>query len=325
MSGNSQMRAGQVTQQPAAGRYRHEAFLYSGLAEFLAGTVSFLRPAIEAGDPALVVVSRQKIELLRQELGAGASRVSFADMTEIGANPARIIPAWRAFVQANDGAAQLYGIGEPVYPGRSPMELAECQLHEALLNVAFASATPFWLLCPYDLAALASDVIEQVQHSHPVIARVEAREASSTFRHLDEASPFHRPLPARPPDVAGMVFRPGELALVRTYVARRAEQAGLAQRRASDLVLAVNEIATNSLRHGGGQGELRVWAENGTLICEISDRGHVTAALAGRLAPALGTQDGGGLWLANHLCDLMQIFSAPDGTTIRLYQAADQG
>jgi anti-sigma regulatory factor (Ser/Thr protein kinase) len=87
------------------------------------------------------------------------------------------------------------------------------------------------------------------------------------------------------------------------------------------LVLAVNEIATNSLQHGGGQGELRVWPEDGGLVCEISDRGHITSALAGRLPPSLDGADGGGLWLANHMCDLVQIFSSSGGTAIRLLQS----
>jgi hypothetical protein len=30
--------------------YRHEAFLYSGTAEFLAGTMSFISRAVDAGD-----------------------------------------------------------------------------------------------------------------------------------------------------------------------------------------------------------------------------------------------------------------------------------
>src|SRR5580700_10418626 len=44
-------------------------------------------------------------------------------------------PAWRW--AGCPAAAQLRGIGEPIHPERSPSELAECQLHEALLNVAF--------------------------------------------------------------------------------------------------------------------------------------------------------------------------------------------
>jgi len=306
--------------RPAVGSYRHEALLYSGLAEFRAGAGSFLRRAIAADAPALAMVSRDKMELLRRDLGAGASRVGFTDMAEAGSNPARIIAAWAEFVRSHDGAAQLYGIGEPVYPGRSPAELAECQLHEALLNIAFDAATPFWLLCPYDLEALAADVIGAAEQHHPFLARAGHQQASGAFQLIDPDSPFDRPVPARPAGVPSFAFGPGDLGRVRGYVARRARLAGLARQPAVALVLAVNEIATNSLQHGGGHGELRVWPEDGCLVCEISDSGHITSALAGRLPPSLDGADGGGLWLANHMCALVQIFSSSGGTAIRLLQ-----
>ena len=58
-------------ERPVSG-YRHEAFLYSGMTEFLAGTTSFIRRAVSAGDPVLVIVSGPKIELIRRELGPDA-------------------------------------------------------------------------------------------------------------------------------------------------------------------------------------------------------------------------------------------------------------
>lgn len=314
------MSAASAALQPAPDQYRHEALLYSGVAEFRTAAASFLRRAISEDAPALVMVSSDKVELLRRDLGAEPGQVEFTDMAEAGSNPARIIAAWQTFVRAHDGAGQLYGIGEPVYPGRSPAELAECQLHEALLNVAFDAATPLWLLCPYDLEALAAEVIGEAEQHHPFLARGESQEASSTYQPIDPGRPFERPAPDRPVGIESLSFAVGDLGRVRTYVARRAQLGGLARKPAVALVLAVNEIATNSLQHGGGRGELRVWSEDGSVICEISDRGHITSALAGRLPPALDGADGGGLWLANHMCDLVQIFSSPDGTAIRLHQ-----
>ena len=304
---------------PASG-YRHEALLYSGLAEFLTGTLSFIRRAVSAGDPILVVVSRAKIGMLRQDLGADAEHVSFADMADVGDNPARIIAAWRAFVQAHAGAPQLWGIGEPIYPERSPTELAECQLHEALLNVAFDASTPFWLLCPYDLEALTADIIDEAHRNHPFVARGEDRRACSAFQPVDLADPFARPLLPRPSDAASLSFESGDLRRVRAFVTEHAQRAGLGQEPAAGLVLAVNEIATNSLRYGGGQGELHVWADRDSVVCEVADQGHITSPLAGRLPPADASQGGAGLWLANQLCDLMQICSSPDGTAVRVYQ-----
>jgi anti-sigma regulatory factor (Ser/Thr protein kinase) len=312
-----------MTQAPlpeTASGYRHEAFLYSGPDEFLVGAVSFIRRAIQAGDPILVVVSQAKIGRLRRELAGDAERVRFADMADVGGNPGRIIAAWRAFVAEHAGAPQVWGIGEPVHPDRSPTELAECQLHEALLNVAFDASTPFWLLCPYDLEALTADVIDEAQRTHPFIARGDDRQAGASFRPVDVTDPFARTVPAGPPDAARMSFERGGLRRMRAFVAGQAQRAGLDEKAASAMVAAVNEVATNSLQHGGGHGELRVWKDERSVVCEVSDDGHITSPLAGRLPPVLAAGDGGGLWLANQLCDLVQIYSSADGTAVRVYQ-----
>ena len=54
-------------------------------------------------------------------LGDAARGVQFADMHQIGRNPARNIPAWRDFVDRNVAAGRgVRGIGEPIWAGRSP-------------------------------------------------------------------------------------------------------------------------------------------------------------------------------------------------------------
>lgn len=310
------------TQAPAARtgtQYRHEALLYSGLGEFLDATTAFIRRAVAQREPILVVVSQLKIGLLRRRLGPDADRVEFADMAVVGGNPARIIATWRKFAAAHRGSAQLWGIGEPVYPERSPVELAECHLHEALLNVAFEADTPFWLLCPYDLEALAADVIGEAHRTHPFVAHGEGRGESSVFRQVDLAGPFDRPVPPRPPGTASLSFGSADLGSVRAFVARQARRAGLSDAGAEALILGVNEIATNSIRHGGGRGELHTWTEGDCLVCEVSDSGHITSPLVGRVRPALDAAGGGGLWVANQVCDLIQIYSSQRGTVVRAW------
>ena len=140
----------------AHARYRHEAFFYTGPDEFMAGTVPFLRDAVAADEAVLVVLDTAKITTLRGALGADADRIEFADMTQVGANPARIIPLWQDFILRHSGdERRIRGIGEPIWAGRSPAELAECRRHEELLNVAFDDPA-FTLLCPYDSAVLES-------------------------------------------------------------------------------------------------------------------------------------------------------------------------
>jgi len=312
------MRVTQAAPGRAVSGYRHEAFLYSGMAEFLAGTTSFIRRAVQAGDPVLVIVSAPKIELIQRELGADADQVDFSDMARLG-NPARIIAAWREFVEKHTGASQLWGIGEPIYPERSPAEVAECQLHEALLNVAFDADTPFSLLCPYDLEALPGDVIDEALRTHPFVVGT-TRQAASAFQPLDVAGPFARPLSARPADAAHMPFETGDLGRLRSFLTGQAALAGLDEERTAALVMALNEIATNCLRHGGGHGEMYIWRDHGSLVCEVSDQGHITSPLVGRLRPTLDHGFGAGLWLANQLCDLVQIHSSANGTAIRVYK-----
>lgn len=301
--------------------FRHEALLYSGDAGFLDGTLPFVREGVAAGEPVLVVVSAERIRGLRSALGDDADRVCFTDMAEVGKNPARIIPAWRAFLDDNGGGTRrLRGIGEPIWSTRSPAELAECQRHEALLNVAFVGSGPWWLLCPYDVASLPADVIHEAERTHPYVAERGSHRTSHACRDLEAmAAPFDAPLPPPPVPHLEMAFDADDLPSLRRLVADRAGRVGLAASGTDELVLAVHEVAANSVRHGGGRGVLRIWQEDDRLVCEVTDSGHIVEPLIGREQPPLDGPSGRGLWLVNQLCDLVQLRSYPHGTVVRIH------
>jgi anti-sigma regulatory factor (Ser/Thr protein kinase) len=300
--------------------FRHEALLYAGLDGFLDATLPFLRGAVDAREPTLVVVSAAKIARLRAELGPSADHIIFADMREVGLNPARIIPAWRAFFDRHAPAGgRLRGVGEPIWAQRSAEELVECQRHEALLNLAFAEAKDFWLLCPYDIDALDAAVIEAAHYSHPVILEDGSESQSATYVDLEAvAAPFADPLAAAPAGAHELAFTTGTLAAVRAFVAVHAAAAGLGEPQGSDLVLAVNEIATNSVRYGGGRGVVRLWLDGDALVCEVVDSGGITEPLAGRKQPTSGQMGGHGLWLVNQICDLVQVRVFAKGGAVRM-------
>ena len=310
-----------IDPSPADG-FRHEALLYAGTDGFLEGTLPWIRDAVAAEEPTLVVVSAAKIGRLRDELGpAAAEQVTFADMADVGINPARIIPAWREFVEASSGQGRrLRGIGEPIWAQRSPAELVECQRHEALLNLAFAGAEDFWLLCPYDVDALDPEVIAKAHHSHPVMVADGESHDSSTYHDLQAVTaPFGEPLPEPPADAEVLPFTSGTLSSVRRLVNLRAAAAGLSLERAGDLVLAVNEVATNSVRHAGGGGVLRMWQADDALICEVADDSRIADPLAGRRRPPSGQSGGHGLWLCNQICELVQLRTFATGSVVRLH------
>jgi len=300
--------------------FRHEALLYAGEDELVARLDPFVREGLAAGDAVMVAVSDRKIGRLRDALGPAAGGVTFADMDEIGGNPGRIIHAWHEFAEPHLREDRpVRGVGEPISAARSADELVECQRHEELLNVAFASSPGWTLVCPYDTATLAPDVIAECRCSHPYVRENDVVEPSGDYRGLEAISePFAKPLgePDATPDE--LAFDLSRLVDVRRSVAEAAGRAQLDDDRAQDLIVAVHEVAANSVRHGGGTGLLRTWSGGAGVTCEIRDAGVITEPLAGRLRPQDAAGGGNGMWLANQLCDLVQVRSSQTGTIVRL-------
>ncbi len=114
------------------------------------------------------------------------------------------------------------------------------------------------------------------------------------------------------------------LAALRDVAIRTARHAGLDIERAQHFALAVNEVATNTIVHAGGSGQVTiVQDDNRQLFADISDSG------SGLTGPGLtGPEDiplppaervgGRGLWLVRQLCDAVQIRSTGRGTVVRL-------
>ena len=307
--------------RPSHDGYRHEAFLWSGDDQFVAGTVSFVREGLEGGQAVMAALTRPRAQLLREALGPDARAVEFVDMEQLGANPSRIIPAWQAFADERivDGRP-VRGIGEPIWPARREVEVAECQLLEGLLNMAVHPDTPLWLLCPYDVQSLPEAIVEEAHRSHPVVLDIEAHRGSTAYGGAHHVGTlFEEDLPWVDVVVAHRPFGEGDFAAVRRDVADHASSAGVDADRCDDLVLAVHEVAVNSVRYGTGGGELRIWQEDRALVCEVRDRGRIADPMTGRRRPGDDVVRGRGLWMANQLCDLVQVRSGPTGTTVRLH------
>jgi anti-sigma regulatory factor (Ser/Thr protein kinase) len=303
--------------------YRHEAFFYDSGDEFYDVTLRFVRQAVDAEQAILVALAAPKIDRLRSELGGLSDAVLFADMDVMGENPARIIPAWSDFLKSGTRTGGgVRGIGEPIVAGQSPAQLSERHRHEALLNLAFADleSTDFRLLCPYDTSTLDHDTLDEARRTHPLVQEHGTSSPSPDYPGaMALAEPCGQTLADPPGPTAWYPFGEGDLAEVRGRVIRHAQEAGMADERLADLVVAVNEIATNSLRYGGLRGELRIWEDSGSLLCEIRDSGSLTDPLVGRQRPPLQAGGGRGLWLANQLCDLVQIRTLGNGTLIRTH------
>ena len=303
----------------APGTFGHEAMLYSGAAEFVGLAVSFLAPAVRAGDPALVLVEPHKQSLLREALGPAGHAVSYADVRAAGRNPAHLIPIWRKFVEDSTPHLALWGISEHMWAERSAAEVAECHQLEALLNLALADATTLTLACPVDVSTVQVDAVTAAVRGHPDVRTAGGTDANPAYELADPRRLLSEPLPAAPVDAEAIVFTGNDLRMVRSHVGAAAAALGFGPDRAADVALAVDEVATNSSRYGGGGGSLHMWAEDGGLVCEVRDGGRLSDPLVGRRRPATRQVGGRGLWIANQLCDLVQIRSTGEGTVVRLF------
>ncbi|HEY3611645.1 MAG TPA: anti-sigma factor RsbA family regulatory protein [Pseudonocardiaceae bacterium] len=300
--------------------FAHPAFFYRGHAEYLAGTVPFITDGLAAGEPVAVAVPSPRLDVLRSALGPAARDVLLLDMTVVGRNPGRIIPGvLRAFADEHpDRHVRI--IGEPIWPARSAMEYPACAQHEALINDAFTGRR-ITILCPYDAAHLAEHVLADAARTHPVLVDGNGTRDSRCFAPAEVVTDYNTPLP--PPSHARTVaVTVTGLPDLRRTAAAFGLRRGLTAERTQDLVLAVTELATNSIEHAVSTATVLLGGTADDVVCQVRDTGHIADPLAGRRPAAGGQQRGRGLLLVNHLADLVRVHTTATGTTIEAHFTA---
>jgi anti-sigma regulatory factor (Ser/Thr protein kinase) len=307
--------------QVAGQGLRHAALFFRGPADYLASVTVFLQAAVDRSEPVLAALPGERAREVRRALGASAGRVTVADMAELGRNPAAILPAIQAFADQHPGQRVSY-LGEPAWPDRRSAEYVEVARHEALINLALAD-TPISILCPYG-QRLPDTVRDDARCTHPTVIEQGASHASGEYLGMRGVpARCELPLPAPPPGATTVTYQ-ADLRPLRALVAARALAAGLAEGGASDLVLAVSELAANTLRHATGSGTLSVWTQSGQILCEVRDSGWIADPLAGRRRPPEHPTGRQGLWVVNQVCDLVELRSGQAGTTVRLHMNLPQ-
>jgi hypothetical protein len=201
-------------------------------------------------------------------LGPAADQVAFVDMAELGRNPAKIIPAWQKFIDTEAGGNRpARGVGEPIWAGRHTDELIECQLHEALLNVAVDPLTPFWLVCPYDAERLDPSVIDEAYRSHPVLIEADAYRGSTQYAgraHLEAM--LGSELPALQGEPTTIPFTAKNLDRLPTFLKLEGHVAGLTLKQATGLAAATHGLAAGSLGRGATGGVIRMWRDRTSVV-----------------------------------------------------------
>lgn len=295
--------------------YQHEALPYNGQAEFISSCVDLARDGFAADERMIFLAAAGKLAAVRDTLGSDGAEITFVDTDLHGRNPSRITTLLDNF-QSRGAGRPMLGVSEQVLAEQRPAALREAQFADSLLNTTAVQGWPLPLVCLYDCSSLDDDAVSEMHRSHP---GVRGQPDNLAYNASLAEQLFTDPLPEPPGSASVRHIDASQLAAVRDSVRQLGTHGGLAAERAEDLVLAVNEIVTNSVRHGGGECRLSTWQDRDAVMCEVRDAGVIDDPMVGRLAPAPTSPTGRGLWLANHLCDLVQVRSSQAGTTVRLH------
>lgn len=191
---------------------------------------------------------------------------------------------------------------------------------DAAMNVALADL-PVRLTCFYPELPLHLEILDGAHRNHPLLL-VDGQPRPNPGHLAPRAVLTARPAPAPvllgPPDLR-LEFSAWKLHEVRKYVERAMKAAAYEIERAEDIVLAINEVATNAVEHGTPEARLSLWAGPDGLVVEIDDGGTLRDPLPGLQAPHPAEPRGRGIWIARQVCDTLHVWADERGTHVRMH------
>ena len=298
----------------------HEAFVYEGDDDYVGVLVPLMTAALAADSRVIAVVPPRSAGLLRCALGDTAAGARWVDARDWYRRPSRTIAGYARTLAELPAGASAFVIGEVPF-GDAPDRLAWTR-YEAALNRALDRHAAH-VVCPYDARALPSAVTHDARRTHPHLQGGDGSRPSGAYVEPEDLlRELARPVvaPAGPPDV--VVDLDGSIAVARRAFAAAAMVWGLTAGRADELSLAVSEVVTNAVVHGGGVASLRVWCRH-DLTCVVDDGGAGNDdPLLGYVPPLPGSLGGYGLWVTRQLFDRTELGRSPAGG-LRVLLAVD--
>ena len=303
--------------------FHHEAVFYTSDDEYLDGLFADICEAVDGDGAVLVAVSEAKAQLLRDALGDRVDRVQFTDMERLGRNPACIIPAWREFVRdAGPGPLRRRRRAGLARPQRrraggvpAPRVAAQPRVRRPAASGGCCAPTtsgrstrPCW-------------------RAPATTTRTWSRTASRTpASRYDRAAGVHgvgrRAAAAVAPPRRARVHPPTTSRSCGRSSRDRATQRRLCPRTGSPTSCwPSTSWPPTRCDTAAATVSCARWEEDGTFLFEVRDGGRIDDPLAGRERPSDVRGGGRGLWLVNHLCDLVQVRSSQAGNVVRLHMS----
>ena len=290
--------------------------------------VPAVRRALAEADGVLVAVSDDTANLLGEELGAVDGKLEWGDTSVFYQRLGFAYEGFRRLLAARHAAGRrIHVFAEPNVDSDADegavVDRAGAYLaYEAMVNESYADYG-CEVTCLWDARRHPTLLIENVRSLHNHELGPTGQEPSPGFvdpgQYLAGRNQLPLPLPARVERSVG-VIDPDGLPMLRAELRNWAQDHGFAPFAASDVLLAVNEIATNGLTHGQPPVHVYGWCQRDTLVVQIDDQGGTPLPPSAGYLPPIGPRlSEGGVWLARQLADILQTHTAGTTTSVRLY------
>jgi len=299
--------------------YVHEALFYGSTEDLVAEAAPFLGAGLAAGEDAALVCTEENSRAVAEQLDDD-ERIIYLSRHEAYQKAVTAVEFYRDFVRGRleRGSRRVRLVGQVDF-GAHARAWDEWRRFEALCNHAL-TPYPLWSLCAYDTrdAAVATGEI-----THPFVRHGEASRVNPAY--VDPAELLRMPpaqterRPEGAPTVA--ICNLEDLSGLHRQLRERLVAERLESDLVDDLVLVVNELASNGVRHGVPPVTVQIWLTEHRLVCTVVDQGP------GFDDPYAGYLPGGGaelpegqfgLWLARRLCDELTLARTPEGFTVTL-------
>lgn len=315
----------ETTRSVVAVRLQHGVGYHDSDADLLAQLVPLATAALERGEPVAVALRPSTEKALHEELGGPTGLVPLGrpdgrDSTSGQTVAGRMALELRKLTATTGGPVTVLSEHTATLDGADGGFWTE---FDAAVNVALAEL-PLRMTCFFPELPLHLEILDGARRNHPLLLM-----GGQFLRNPEHYGPRKvlamRPAPAPallgPPDLR-MTFSAWQLHEVRAAVEEALRVADYGRSRAEDLVLAVNEVATNAVEHGAPEAELAIWTgAGGQVVCEVHDRGMLADPLPGLQAPHPSDPRGRGVWIARQLCDSLHVWADRRGTHVRMHAA----
>ncbi|MBV9652247.1 MAG: sensor histidine kinase [Pseudonocardiales bacterium] len=302
-------------------RFAHVAVLYGSDAQLRNLLLPYLAGALGRREEVLVVISVTAERVLRDALGDAADSVQWGGPGLSYERLGRMFGAFSDYLeQRHRAGVPAHVIAEPD-PDISYDRLSQYLRHLSMANEVYAAyGCPMLFL--WDERRYPHEVMAHVRAVHPLLFDSGGLVINAEYCAPPDYLAANVPsVPAVPIDLDldVLLYSPDGLALLRRRLRSWGTDAALGDRDTDDIVIAVDEIATNALEHGQPPARVRGWSTADAVFIRVDDHGRVgIPQTTGYVRPRTDARRGRGVWMARHLADVLTTHHSPTGTTVTM-------